>query len=432
MNKEKYVTHNNYVWHSYLLSSDKVWGECMKKKIMLTVIACSVLAFCSSGYAYKRAKITQTCAAENAIDVKEKNFIGEDLQIQAKSAYLMDFSTKTPLYAKGEKERLPIASMCKIMTLLLSLEAIDAGILQMQDEICVSERAASMGGSQVFLEANAKYRVHELIKSIVVCSANDSCVALAEHISGSETLFINRMNERAQQLGMHDTLFANCTGLPKQPQYSCAKDVAIMLSELLKHNEYYEFSKVWMDKFQHPQGRYTEISNTNKLVRFYDGCDGGKTGFTNEAGFCLAATAKRNGLRVVSVVIGADNSQKRFNGVREMFDYAFANYENKVIYKAGAALENHLSVDGGKMKEIPIAPAEDVTAFSKRGEKSEVTCKLAVKRIKAPVKQGDCVGEMIVYIKGVENKRVPLLALQDVGKATFWDKIIEISRSWNG
>jgi D-alanyl-D-alanine carboxypeptidase len=159
VNKEKYVTHNNYVWHSYLLSSDKVWGECMKKKIMLTVIACSVLAFCGSGYAYKRAKITQTCAAENAIDVKEKNFIGEDLQIQAKSAYLMDFDTETVMFSHNEEARLPIASMCKIMTLLLSMEAIDQGVLTMEEEICVSERAASMGGSQVFLETNGRYTV---------------------------------------------------------------------------------------------------------------------------------------------------------------------------------------------------------------------------------------------------------------------------------
>jgi D-alanyl-D-alanine carboxypeptidase (penicillin-binding protein 5/6) len=353
-------------------------------------------------------------------------------QATCEAYYLVQPDTGEVLCNYNEDKKLPIASMCKIMTLLLSFEAIEAGALDMQEEIAVSEKAASMGGSQVFLEANAKYSVQELIKSIVVCSANDSCVALAERICGSEELFVERMNRRAEELGMYNTLFANCTGLPKQPQYSCAKDVATMLTELLRHKEYYQFGKVWMDKFQHPEGRYTEISNTNKLVRFYDGCDGGKTGFTNEAGFCLAATAERNGLRVISVVIGAENSQKRFNGVRSMFDYAFANFENKVIYKAGEALEIKGKVDGGRLKELPIAPANDVCVFTRRGEKSDASCKIMLDSIKAPVQKGKCVGEMVVFVKGVENKRIPLLALQDVNKATLWDKIKDVARDWNG
>lgn len=405
------------------------YGETMKKKIVFLGLISALLAVGGSISAYKTENYTTVYASETK---QSTDFIGEDLKIQAKSAYLIDFSTKTPIYAKAERERLPIASMCKIMTLLLSFEAIDAGTLAMDEEIMVSEKAASMGGSQVFLEANAKYSVRELLKSVVVCSANDSCVALAERICGSESLFVDRMNRRAEELGMNDTLFANCTGLPKQPQYSCAKDVAVMLKEVLSHEEYYQFGKVWMDKFQHPKGRYTEISNTNKLVRFYDGCDGGKTGFTNEAGFCLAATAKRNDMRVISVVVGAENSQKRFDGVREMFDYAFANYENKILYKAGEPLENSVNVDGGKEKQLPFTPSENVTAFTKRGQKSETTCKIDLKKIKAPVKKGDCVGEMIVYVKGIENKRVPLLALQDVDKATFWDKLKDVARAWNG
>ena len=358
--------------------------------------------------------------------------IADDLKIDAKAAYLMEYSTQTPIYAKAERERLPIASMCKIMTLLLSFEAIETGAMHMEEEICVSEKAASMGGSQVFLEANAKYRVNELIKSIVVCSANDSCVALAERICGSESIFVDKMNKRATELGMFNTLFANCTGLPKQPQYSCAQDVAIMLKELLKHEEYHSFGKVWMDKFQHPQGRYTEISNTNRLVRYYDGCDGGKTGFTNEAGFCLAATAKRNDLRVISVLIGAESSDIRFAGIREMFDYSFANYENAVVYKAGEVLTEKGHVCNGKQKTLPLAPAENITAFKKRGEKSDVLCKIALEPLKAPIQKGDVVGEMIVYVKNVENRRVALVALEDIEKASLWDKIREIAVFWNG
>ncbi len=355
----------------------------------------------------------------------------DGLQIGAKSAYLMEYSTKLPIYTKDETKRLPIASMCKIMTLLLTFEAINAGRLDFEEEIMVSERAASMGGSQVFLEAYAKYPVSELIKSIVVCSANDSCMAMAERICGSEDLFVEQMNERAIQLGANDTLFANCTGLPKQPQYSCAKDVALMLKELLQHERYYEFGKVWMDKFQHPEGRYTEISNTNKLVRFYDGCDGGKTGFTNEAGFCLAATAKRDNMRVISVVIGEENSKKRFDDVRTMFDYSFANYTAKPIVKAEEPLTERASIISGKIKSIAIAPEKNIYAISKRGEKGNVATQIYLENLKAPIQKGEVVGEMLIYTNGIQTDSVSLLACESVEKANFFDCLQDIAREWN-
>jgi D-alanyl-D-alanine carboxypeptidase (penicillin-binding protein 5/6) len=355
-----------------------------------------------------------------------------DLEISAKSAYLMDFTTQTVMYAQNEEKRLPIASMCKIMTLLLSFEAIEAGNLDINEELCISERAASMGGSQVFLEANAKYSVKELIKSIVVCSANDSCVAMAERIAGNEQLFVDAMNEKAKEIGANNTLFANCTGLPKEPQYSCAKDVAIMLKNLLKYDKYYEFGKVWMDKFQHPEGRYTEITNTNKLVRFYDGCDGGKTGFTNEAGFCLAATAKRDNLRVISVVIGEENSATRFADVRTMFDYAFATYKATPLVEANVELEDKLPIQCGKCKTVSIAPMYSAYTLTKRNEKSSVTTSISYEKLKAPIAKGAVVGELIVFTDGIESARVPLIAMEEVKKANFFDCLQEIARSWNG
>ena len=363
-------------------------------------------------------------------DTSEKNQKSA-LQTRAKAAYLMDFSGNTVMYSYKEQERLPIASMCKIMTLLLSFDAIKEGNLTFDEEICVSERAASMGGSQVFLEANAKYSVKELIKSIVVCSANDSCVAMAERISGSESLFVDKMNEKAVEIGANNTLFSNCTGLPREPQYSCAKDVAIMLKNLLNHEEYFEFGKVWMDKFSHPEGRYTEITNTNKLVRFYDGCDGGKTGFTNEAGFCLAATAKRNDTRVISVVIGEENSANRFEDVKTMFDYAFANYKNTVLAEAGMELTETASVNGGKEKILPISPARNVCVLEKRGEKAHITTKLYFHSVKAPVQKGDEVGEMLVFKDGIEIDRVPLLAAESVERAGFFDYLRNVAKAWN-
>lgn len=354
-----------------------------------------------------------------------------NLQIRAKSAYLMDCATGTPVYMHNETTHLPIASMCKIMTLILAFDAVNAGVLQFDEEIPVSERAASMGGSQVFLEANAKYSVKELIKSIVVCSANDSCVAIAEKIAGNEAIFIDKMNERAKNLGANDTLFANCTGLPKEPQYSCAKDVALMLRELLKNPEYFEFGKVWMDKFQHPEGRYTEITNTNKLVRFYDGCDGGKTGFTNQAGFCLAATAKRNNMRIISVVIGEENSKTRFDDTRTMLDYAFANYAATPIVEADVALENVVNVDGGKEKTVAVCPARSSYTFAKRGETPNIKTEIVFNKCRAPLKKGEKVGEILVYKDNVEIDRVPLLAQNDVGKANVFDRFRDVANSWN-
>ena len=364
----------------------------------------------------------------NAVECVAEN----SLKTRAKSAYLMDFGTQTTIFAQNECERLPIASMCKIMTLLLSFEALEQGTLDMNEEICVSERAASMGGSQVFLEANAKYPVKELIKSIVVCSANDSCVAMAERIAGSEEIFVDRMNERAKQLGATDTLFSNCTGLPKDPQYSCAKDVALMLKALLSHEEYFDFGKVWMDKFIHPKGRFTEISNTNKLVRFYDGCDGGKTGFTNEAGFCLAATAKRNGMRIISVVIGEETSANRFEDVKAMFDYAFANYTISTIVNSSEALDELAAVNGGKKDNVCVYPERCAYTFTRKGEKANIRIDKRLNKLKAPIEKGEVVGELIVYQDGVEKERMHLLAGEEVKKASVMDRLKKIAKNWNG
>lgn len=354
------------------------------------------------------------------------------ISVNAKAAYVTDERGETEIFAHNPYLRLPIASMCKIMTLILTFEAIEEGRFQYEDKITVSQRAASMGGSQVFLEANGQYPVTELIKSVVVCSANDSCVALAEKISGSEEAFIQRMNDRATELGLSNTLFANCTGLPKEPQYSCAHDVAVMLKELISHEKYFSYGKVWMDKFEHPKGRYTEISNTNKLVRFYDGCDGGKTGFTSQAGFCLAATAKRDGARVVSVVIGGETSKSRFGDVSALFDYAFANYHQKQIVDPIQPLTKPITVDGGKKKTITAIPARASSVFCKRGEQTDITTEFVCNsQPKAPVKKGDALGEIRVYKEGILYDVVPVISLEKVGKATYFDRIRDVARGWN-
>ena len=408
----------------------------MKKKFGITLGLC--LAFCllgsgmSSNFDTKRANAEEgeihANLQQTPVRTLEKDKNG--VRCRAKSAYLMDFGTESVIFSKNETQRLPIASMCKIMTLALCFDAIKSGNLSMEEEIQVSETASSMGGSQVGVEAHAKYPVKELLKSIVVCSANDSCVAMAERLCGSEEAFVDKMNEKAKILGCNDTLFANCTGLPKEPQYSCAKDVAIMLKEVLKNPEYYEFSKVWMDKFEHQEGRFTEITNTNKLVRFYDGCDGGKTGFTNQAGFCLAATAKRNEMRIISVVIGEENSANRFEDVKGMFNYAFANYTVKPIVVEGEILDETAVVDGGKSHALKIAPMRSAYAFLKRGEKANVSVETTLYPLRAPVCKGQTVGELIVFDGGVEKERIPLVALENIEKAGFIDRFKDIANNW--
>ena len=397
----------------------------MKKGKMLALALC---LSCGVGIATSK---TLPNSVKGHADYAQAVAEYENLQIKAKSAFLMEYGTGSVMFAKNEKAHLPIASMCKIMTLILCFDAIENGVMRYDEQIMISERASSMGGSQVFLEANAKYTVNELMKSIVVCSANDSCVALAEKIAGNENVFVERMNERAKGLGATDTLFANCTGLPKEPQYSCAKDVAIMLKELLKYEKYHEYGKVWTDKFQHPEGRFTEITNTNKLVRFYDGCDGGKTGFTNQAGFCLGATAKRGDMRVISVVIGEENSKNRFDDTRSMFDYAFANYAVTPILQAGEPLEQAVRVQGGKTSQVAVCLKRSVYSFAKRGEKANVTTEISFNKTKAPVEKGEIVGELIVYTDNVESDRIPLQAYSDVQKATIWDKMQDVAKGWN-
>ncbi len=358
------------------------------------------------------------------------NAPAETLQPSYKSAYVCDAQSGTAVYSMEETKRLPIASMCKIMTLLLTFEAKESGTLTMEESVEISEHAAGMGGSQVFLQAGDSYTVGQLVKAAIVCSANDACVALAERVAGSEEDFIVRMNERAKELGADNTLFANCTGLPKDPQYSCAKDVAAMLRELISHKEYFDYSTIWYEDFAHPDGRTTRITNTNKLVKFYDGCDGGKTGYTNEAGSCLAATAKRGDTRIISVVIGADNSKARNAAVSELFDYAFRGYETKTVVAAGENV-GVVGVQGSRVTELAAAPARSLTVFGKKDETPNV--EIVVEwdgDISAPVAKGDLLGSVVLLCDGVERDRAPLVSLGDAPRYSYGDAFRETVRNW--
>ena len=301
----------------------------------------------------------------------------------------------------------------------------------MSDVVVVSENASGMGGSQVFLETNAEYKVGDLIKSIVVASANDSCVAMAEKLCGNEHAFVEKMNEKASELGMNDTLFVNCTGLPQPGQYSCAKDVAVMFSELLKNDEYYMFSKIWTDVIIHPNNRKTEISNTNKLIRFYNGCDSGKTGFTSEAGHCLSASAKRNDMRLICVVIGSPSSKERFKNVSELFNYAFANYENKKIVDCNKPLDIKIEVPNGKNTKLTIIPEKSIYVFCKKNSKVGIELSFEpIKKICAPIKKGEVIGKLVAYDNNVEVDAVNVLANQTILEKSYLDNIKNIVKNW--
>ena len=352
------------------------------------------------------------------------------LNIESKCAYMIDAESGEKIYALNENERRPIASMCKIMTLLLSFEEIDNGSFDLESTVTVGENAAKMGGSQVFLEANADYKVKELIKSIVVASANDASVAMAEKISGSEEEFVVKMNEKAKELNMCDTVFVNCTGLPKAGQFSSAKDVSTMFKELIKHKDYFTFSKIWMDEVTHPKGRKTEISNTNKLIRFYDGCDAGKTGYTSEAGHCVCCSAERNGMRFISVVIKAPDSKTRFKDASVMLNYGFNNYENKVVVE-DKPLELNLKVEKGKKDTLTVSPEKPISILTKKGETRNVEVNFApVSPIVAPVQKGDIVGKISVYEQGILISSVNVVSDEDVEKAAFSDYIKSIIIKW--
>lgn len=365
---------------------------------------------------------------------KTKAFANElpnNFNITSKSAYLMDANTGAVIFSHNENERLPIASMCKIMTLLLCFESIDDNKISIDDVVTVSESAANMGGSQVFLEKGGDYLVGELLKSIIVASANDACVAMAEFICGSQESFVRKMNEKANELGMSDTIFVNCTGLPAAGQHSSAKDVAKMFSSLIKHQDYFRFSKIWTDVIKHPNDRVTEISNTNKLIRFYQGCEGGKTGYTSEAGHCLAACATRHGMRLISVVINAPDSKTRFKEVSNMFNFGFANFENKLVVDNKKPLSLSVKIEGGKKEKIEVIPENPIYIFCRKGEERALEIEFNPKnKILAPIKRGEVVGELCIFENNLLISSTNILSNEDVLEKTYFDIIKDIGNNW--
>ena len=343
-----------------------------------------------------------------------------NLEVEAKSALLMDVATGTILFEQNSHEALSPASVTKVMTMLLIMEAIESGKIGWGDSVTTSESAAAKGGSQVYLKVGESMSVEEMLKSIAVSSANDCACAMAEHLAGSEESFVEMMNARAKELGMEDTNFVNCTGLDDGENAvnhkTSAHDIALMSRELLKnHPDITKFTTIWMDTIRN--GEFG-LSNTNKMVRFYSGCTGLKTGFTSGAGYCLSSSAKRDGLELIAVVMGCETSQKRFASCKSMLDYGFANF---ALIEPGLPEKASVPVKLGVTDTVNAIPASDGKMLIDKGQKASVTTEVQLDaEITAPVSQGQRLGTMTVKAGEQILAEIPMVADSAVEKLTFW------------
>lgn len=346
----------------------------------------------------------------------------DSLNLSSESAILMDAESGKILYEKNIDEKLPMASMTKIMSMLLIMENIENGSLKYEDKVLISENASGMGGSQVFLQAGEEYTVNDLLKCIAVSSANDAVVAMAEKISGSVDTFVTLMNEKAKSLGLENTNFANPHGLDNENHYSTAYDMAIMAKELLKHEDILKYTSIYEDYLTKPDGSQVWLVNTNRLVRFYDGVDGLKTGYTTEAGYCLTATAKKNDLRLISVVMKSPSAEERSSDTSTLLTYGFNSFKSNVIYSKDKSL-GKVKIEKGKLKEVDVYLKEDATEILSVTEKpSDYTFNIKIDKIIAPVKAGTIVGTTeIIDNEGNIIKEADIIVKIDVEKAGFLD-----------
>ncbi len=349
----------------------------------------------------------------------------EDFAPSAKSAILIDNATGEVLFEKNADERLAPASMTKLGSMLLIMEAIDSGKISFDDEVTISEEAASMGGSQVFLEAGEVYKVHDLLKGVAIASGNDAVVALAEKIAGSQSEFVDAMNKRFKEIGATNTNFVNAHGLDTENHYSTARDMAIIARELLKHESILEYTSIYEEYLEKNDGTKTWLVNTNKLVRFYNGVDGLKTGFTENAGYCLTATAKKDNFRLISVVMGEDSTENRSSDTVKMLNYGFNTFKVNII-KTNDEILGKVRVEGGKENYADIVLLNDATELLKNTDDiSNYEFILKVDTIKAPVKKGDIVGSAeIIDNEGNIVDEVDVTVNKDILKANLFDYIL--------
>jgi D-alanyl-D-alanine carboxypeptidase (penicillin-binding protein 5/6) len=354
-----------------------------------------------------------TAVTAAALTVQGLPAHAEELTITAPSAVVMEASTGQVLYEKDPHQVRSCASITKVMTLCLVFEAIDDGRLTMDQMLTVSAHAASMGGSDIWLEEGESMSVDDLIKATVIMSANDAAVVLAEAVSGSEEAFVTDMNEKAKELGMNDTVFKNCNGLDEEGHVTSAYDVALMSRELMTHEKIFDYTLTWMDSVRNGE---TQLVNTNKLIRSYQGITGLKTGTTSQAGSCITATAERDGLELIAVVLGADSTDHRFQDAAALLDYGFANW--KVVVPEAPALER-VPVSRGMAPDVAPQAGESPKLLLKATETVEVETEIQWKELTAPIRKGDVIGTLVYSLGGETLAQVEITAGEDVEEVTF-------------
>lgn len=346
----------------------------------------------------------------------------DSLNLEGESAILIDYASGKVLYEKNADAKLPMASMTKIMSMLLIMENIDNGNLNYNDKVVISKNASGMGGSQVFLQEGEEYKLEDLLKCIAVSSANDAVVAMAEKISGSVEAFVELMNKKAKDLGLENTNFANPHGLDNENHYSTARDMAKMGQELLKYQDILRFTSIYEDYLTKPDGSQVWLVNTNRLVRFYDGVDGLKTGYTTDAGYCLTATAKKNDLRLISVVMKASSGDSRSKDTATLLTYGFNSYKNVIIYSKDKEL-GEVQVVNGRVDKVKVYLKEDATQLLGVTEKpKDYSFNIKASKIKAPINKNTVVGTVeIIDNEGDIVREVDIIIKEELEKANFWN-----------
>lgn len=365
-------------------------------------------------------------------DEKQSVDLKQTLDLEAKSSILMDAKTGNVLYSDNKDTKLAPASMTKVMTMLLVMEEIEKGNLSLNQNVVISDYSASMDGSECFLDANKEYSIYELIKSVAVASANDSCVALAESVSGDEKIFVNKMNEKAKSLGMGNTHFVNCTGLDEDDHYSTASDLCIALKALSKYSFISELEKTWTYDMKHSAGRITSLTNTNRLVRTNQDIVMAKTGHTDNAGFCIVALAKRGDTELLSCVMGLETSNKRFEEITKLLNYGFSNYENKIILNAGESV-GEIKIKNGKQNKIEVFPKNDLSILQSKDEPNEnyqIVYNYYESEYMAPLNSGDVVGEVKVLKNGKLIIKEELVVKNSVDEKTLKGIITQLIEGW--
>lgn len=391
----------------------------MRKKYLKAISFSLIFALCFSLSTAAAHTVSSECdISDIAVAVTapaDETGEGPAFSVNAKSAVLMEVYTGTVLFDQNSDEKLPPASITKIMSLLLIMEAIDSGKISLSDTVSASEHASSMGGSQIWLEVGETMTVDELLKAAVIASANDATVALGEKISGSEEEFVRQMNKRAKELGMNDTEFKNCTGLDAEGHLTTAHDIALMSAELIKHDLIKKYSTVWMDTLRNGE---SELVNTNKLVRFYSGTTGLKTGTTSNAGYCLSATAERDNTSLVAVIMSAPSSNDRFANAKKLLDYGFANY--KYICVSPEKKEYPAIVKDANEPTVNLVPSGNLSLLFKKGNSQEITQEPQIdENITAPVKKGQKLGKIIVSSDNVQLGSIDLICSENLDKISL-------------